>query len=263
MGRIICAGLGPGDPELMSLKADRVIREARHLAYFRKSGLPGKARRMVEDRLRQDVIEYAMEYPVTTELPLHSADYNRVLAEFYDDWAARLAPLAEAHEVVVLCEGDPFLYGSFMHLHERLRERAEVEVIPGIPSMVGCWNVLDTPFTWGDDVLTVVMGTLPEDEMVRHMLATDALVVMKTGRNLPAIRRALARTGKLDQAWLVIRGTMPDQEISRLQDYEAETCPYFASVLVHGQGRRPQAEPVSGAPSAQSGRQASRSETRT
>ena len=239
MGKIICAGLGPGDPELMSLKADRVIRSAQHLAYFRKAGRPGKARRIVDGLLRPDVVEYAMEYPVTTELPVHDAQYNQLLAKFYDDWAARLAALAKHNEVVVLCEGDPFLYGSFMHLHVRLQAQANVQVIPGIPSMVGCWNALDTPFTWGDDVLTVVMGTLPEDEMVKHMQTADALVVMKVGNNLPTIRRALVTAEKLEHAWLVICGTMPDQDVIRLSDFTAKTCPYFATVLVHGRGRRP------------------------
>ena len=240
MGRIICAGLGPGDPELISVKADRAIRTAKHLAYFRKAGRPGQARRIVDGLLREDVIEYAMEYPVTTELPVHDIEYNRQLAEFYDDWAARLASLAKQQDVVVLCEGDPFLYGSFMHLQVRLQTQVEVDVIPGIPSMVGCWNALDTPFTWGDDALTVVMGTLPEHEMIKHMQTADALVVMKVGNNLPVIRRALTTSGKIDQAWLVIRGTMPDQKAVRLSDYTDETCPYFASVLVHGHGRRPQ-----------------------
>jgi len=239
MGRVICAGLGPGDPELISLKADRIIREAGHLAYFRKAGRPGQARKIVANMLRDDVVEYPMEYPVTTELPVHDTEYNRQLAEFYDHWAKQLATLAKQHDVVVLCEGDPFLYGSFMHLHVRLQTHTQIEVIPGIPSMVGCWNVLDTPFTWGDDVLTVVMGTLQEEEMVRHMHVADALVVMKVGSNLPAIRRALTSTGKIDDAWLVIRGTMSDQKAIRLTEFTDETCPYFASVLVHGHGRRP------------------------
>jgi len=245
MGRIICAGLGPGDPELLSVKADRVIRSAKHLAYFRKAGRAGQARRIVDDMLREDVIEYAMEYPVTTELPVHDDEYNRQLAQFYDHWAARLAKLAEQHDVVVLCEGDPFLYGSFMHLQVRLQAQAQVQVIPGIPSMVGCWNVLNTPFTWGDDALCVVMGTLPEDEMIRYMKIADALVVMKVGSNLPTIRSALTTVGKIEQAWLVIRGTMADQNAVRLSDYKEHTCPYFASVLVHGHGRRPQLAAIS------------------
>ena len=241
MGRIICAGLGPGDVELMSVKSDRVIRGARHVAYFRKKGREGQARTMVAGMLADDVTEYPMEYPVTTELHFGSEEYRREMVVFYEHWADKLAELAGQHDVVVLCEGDPFFYGSFMHLHTRLQGRAEVEVLPAIPGMVGCWNALDTPFTWGDDVLTVLMGTLPEDELAGHMDRADALVVMKTGRNLPAVRRALDRAGRLDQAWLVEKGTMPGQRIARLAEVDDADCPYFAIVLVHGKGRRPEA----------------------
>ena len=241
MGKVICAGLGPGDPELMSVKSDRVIRGATHLAYFRKKGRAGQARTIVKDMLREDVVEYPMEYPVTTELHFSSDEYKQLMVDFYAEWADRLGALAQDHEVVVLCEGDPFFYGSFMHLHTRLQGRAEVEVLPAIPGMVGCWNAIDQPFTWGDDVMTVLMGTLPEEDLITHMARADALVVMKTGRNLPAVRRALATTGRLDDAWLVEKGTMPGQRVARLIDVDDADCPYFAIVLVHGQGRRPEA----------------------
>ena len=241
MGKIICAGLGPGDPDLMAVKADRLIRSAAHVAYFRKAGRAGPARRIVDGMLSADVTEYPMEYPVTTELPFDSAEYIGLLAAFYDDWAGRLATLATTQDVVVLCEGDPFFYGSFMHLQTRLQGRAEVEIIPGITGMTGCWNASGQPITWGDDVLSVLMGTLPEADLLRHMQAADALVVMKTGRNLPKVRRALVAAGRLDDAWLVERGTMPGQRVARLADVDTADCPYFAIVLVHGHGRRPEA----------------------
>lgn len=241
MGKVICVGLGPGDPELMSVKSDRAIRGAKHLAYFRKKGRAGQARRIVNGMLRDDVIEYPMEYPVTTELRFDSDEYRQLMVDFYAEWADRLEELAKTEEVVVLCEGDPFFYGSFMHLHTRLQGRAEVEVLPAIPGMVGCWNALDTPFTWGDDVMTVLMGTLPEADLIAHMKRADALVVMKTGRNLPVVKRALAAAGRLDDAWLVEKGTMPDQRTAKLADVADDDCPYFAIVLVHGQGRRPEA----------------------
>lgn len=240
MGTIICAGLGPGDPDLISVRADRAVRGAAHVAYFRKLGRAGQARRIVNGMLAEGAIEYPMEYPVTTELPFDSPEYIDALARFYDDWADRLADLAATADVVVLCEGDPFFYGSFMHLYTRLLGRVALQVIPGITGMAGCWNATGQPITWGDDVLTVLMGTLPEEDLIRHMQAADALVVMKTGRNLPRVRRALQAAGKLDQAWLIERGTMVDQRIAKLADIDDADCPYFAIVLVHGQGRRPE-----------------------
>ena len=240
MGKIICAGLGPGDPDLISVRADRAVRGAAHVAYFRKKGRAGQARRIVTDMLALGVTEYPMEYPVTTELPFDSPEYIDALARFYDDWAARLNALAKSTDIVVLCEGDPFFYGSFMHLYTRLLGNVPMEVIPGITGMAGCWHATGQPITWGDDVLTVLMGTLPEEDLIRHMQASDALAIMKTGRNLPRVRRALQAAGKLDRAWLIERGTMPDQRMARLIDVDANDCPYFAIVLVHGEGRRPE-----------------------
>lgn len=240
MGRILCAGLGPGDPELMSVKADRAIRGARHIAFFRKAGHAGQARRIVEGMLAPGSIEHAMEYPVTTEIAFDSLEYTETLARFYDLWADHLAQLAETEEVVVLCEGDPFFYGSFMHLYTRLKGRVPVEVIPGITGMSGCWTATGVPITWGDDILCVLPGTLPEARLVAQMREAEALVVMKTGRNLPKVRRALAEAGRLADAWLVERGTMADERVARLADLPEGDYPYFAIVLVHGQGRRPE-----------------------
>lgn len=238
MGKIICTGLGPGDPDLMSVRSDRLIRGAAHIAYFRKAGRKGQARQIVEGMLRPDVTEHAMEYPVTTEIEVSDPEYNRVLRTFYEDWADRLAALATSDDVVVLCEGDPFFFGSFMHLHSRLQTRATVEIIPGITGMSGCWTATGQPITWGDDVLTVAMATLPEAELTRRLAETDAAVVMKIGRNLEKLKRALAAAGRLEDAWLVERGTMPAQSVQKLSDFEGE-APYFAICVLHGQGRRP------------------------
>jgi precorrin-2/cobalt-factor-2 C20-methyltransferase len=234
MGRIICCGLGPGNPDLMSVRADREVRGATHVAYFRKKGRPGQARAIVEGMLASDVREYPMEYPVTTELAVASCEYTKLLSDFYDAWADRLAALSRETDVVVLCEGDPFFYGSFMHLYTRLQGRCEIDVIAGIPGMAGCWNVAGLPIALGDDVMTVLMGTLPEAELELRVQNSDALVIMKTGRNLAKICRALEAAGRLDDAWLIERGTMPGERVARVRDVNASDCPYFAIVLVHG-----------------------------
>jgi precorrin-2/cobalt-factor-2 C20-methyltransferase len=239
-GTIFGLGLGPGEPDLMSVRADRLLRQARHVAYFRKAGKPGQARQIVAGMLADDVIEFPMEYPVTTEIPLDDPAYNDALGPFYADCARRLRALSDAGEdIVVLCEGDPFFYGSFMHLYTRLRDTNPVQVVPAITGMSGAWTATGQPITWGDDVLTVLMGTLPEAELARHMADTDALVVMKIGRNIDKVRRALETAGRMDRAWLVEYATMPGQKVMRLAEVEGRVTPYFSIVLVHGQGRRP------------------------
>ena len=243
-GTLFGVGLGPGDPDLMSLRAHRLLGATRHVAYFRKAGRPGQARRIVEGLLRQDVTEFAMEYPVTTEIPLSDPRYNDMLANFYARCGEHVLDLlGSGQDVVVLCEGDPFFYGSFMHLYTRLKDLAPVQVVPAITGMSGAWTATGTPITWGDDVMTVLMGTLPETTLSQHMARADALVVMKIGRNLEKVRRAITQAGRLSSAWLVEYATMPDEKVSRLSDVtdtDTDTVtPYFSIVIVHGQGRRP------------------------
>nr|WP_196221865.1 precorrin-2 C(20)-methyltransferase [Sphingobium sp. CAP-1] len=238
-GTIHGVGLGPGAQDLMSVRTDRLVRGARHIAYFRKAGRPGQARRIVEGMLRPDVVEIAMEYPVTTEIPLSDPRYKACLSAFYADCTDRLTALAQAGEdVVVLCEGDPFFYGSFMHLHSRLTGVVPVRIVPGISGMAGAWTASGAPITWGDDVLTVLMATLPEADLARRIADTDALVVMKIGRNLPKLRRAVAAAGRESEAWLVEHAAMPEQKVTPLRQADSVT-PYFSILLIHGQGRRP------------------------
>jgi precorrin-2/cobalt-factor-2 C20-methyltransferase len=239
-GTVYGLGLGPGAADLMTVRADRLLRQARHVAFFRKAGRAGRARKIVDGLIPEAAVEYPMEYPVTTEIPFTDPRYGEMLSAFYAGWTARLHAIAEAGEdVVVLCEGDPFFYGSFMHLHARLQGRLPVEVVPAITGMSAAWTATGTPITWGDDVMTVLMGTLPEDDLVARMAGSDALVLMKIGRHLDKVRSALRRAGRYDDAWLVQFAAMPDQTVERLAEVDGAVTPYFSIVLVHGRGRRP------------------------
>ncbi len=240
IGTLYGVGLGPGDPDLLSVRADRLVRGASKVAFFRKAGRAGQARTIVDGMLGAGVSELPMEYPVTTEIPLDDPRYNAILSDFYARCAAQLKALVEAGEdVVVLCEGDPFFYGSFMHLYTRLKDHVPVEVVPAITGMSGAWTATGAPITWGDDVLSVVMGTLDVDELTRHMRAADALVVMKIGRNIEKVCRSLKAADKYDQAWLVEYATMAKQRVAKLSDTDSSAAPYFSIIVVHGQGRRP------------------------
>lgn len=244
-GSIVGVGLGPGSQDLMSVRADRLIRQATHIAYFRKKGRKGHARSIVEGLLAPGVIELPMEYPVTTEIPFDDPRYNALLSAFYEQSVAQLIEMANAGcDVVVLCEGDPFFYGSFMHLYTRLLNRVSVSVVPGITGMSAAWTATGQPITWGDDIMTVLMATLPEETLAERIAQTDALVVMKIGRNLNKLRRALVTAGRESEAWLIEYAAMDQERVVPLSELEEigearHTAPYFSIVLIHGNGRRP------------------------
>jgi precorrin-2/cobalt-factor-2 C20-methyltransferase len=238
--KLLGVGVGPGDPELLTLKAIRALREAVVVAHFAKAGNASHSRAIVAGHLHPDVIELPLHYPVTTEMPASSAGYCSKIDSFHDTAATAVAAHLDAgRSVAVICEGDPLFYGSYMHLHVRLAPRYPTEVIAGVTGMSGCWSAVGTPIAQGNDVLTVLPGTLPETELERRLVGTDAAVVMKLGRNLPKVRRALGRAGRLDRAIYVERGTMAGAVIMPLAAKTDDDAPYFAVVLLPGWDGRP------------------------
>jgi precorrin-2/cobalt-factor-2 C20-methyltransferase len=240
LGALLGVGLGPGDPELMTLKAARLVSEAKVVAYFSKRGKPSHARAIAARFIAKDCEEIPLAYPMTTEIPFDHPDYVAALSAFYEESAARLAlHLSLGRDVALLCEGDPMLYGSFMHLQTRLSPRFRVDVCAGVSGMSGCFASARQPMTWGDDVLTVIPATLPRNALTARLAATDAAVVMKLGGNLPKLRDALAEAGLIERAIYIERGTMADERIMPFAEKRDDEAPYFALALVPGRGRRP------------------------
>jgi precorrin-2/cobalt-factor-2 C20-methyltransferase len=238
--KLIGVGVGPGDPELMTLKAMRALNEADVIAHFAKAGHASLSRAIAARHLRAGVTELPLLYPVTTELPKCSNRYRDAVGAFYDAAAAEIAALLEAgHVVAVICEGDPLFYGSYMHLHARLASRFSTEIVAGVTGMSGCWSAAGMPIAQGDDVFTVLPATLPERELARRLADADAAVVMKVGRHLPKLRRALETSGRLPRAIYVERGTMADTVMIPLAAKTDDDAPYFAVVLVPGWEERP------------------------
>ncbi|WP_279601137.1 precorrin-2 C(20)-methyltransferase [Methylobacterium sp. E-045] len=239
-GTLYGVGMGPGDPDYLTVRAMKVLAEAPVLVHFCKKGRRGNSRTIADAVMRDPVREMPLVYPYTTELPPEHGEYVSALASFYDDAATRIADhLGAGRDVAILSEGDPFFYGSFMHLWRRLKDRFPVEVVPGVTGMSGCWTRAGTPITWGDDVLTILPATLGHDALVERLRITDAAVIMKLGRHLPKVRKALAETGLLDRAVYVERGTMAGEKVIALADKPDDDAPYFSMVLVPGEGRRP------------------------
>ncbi len=234
-GKLIGVGTGPGDPELLTVKAVKAIETADVVAYFAKQGRGGNGKAIVEHLLTSDTTMLPLYYPVTTEIDKNEAAYRSQITAFYDQSAAIVAGHLDAgRTVAVLSEGDPLFYGSYMHLHVRLADRYPTQVIPGITAMSGCWSVAGIPIVQGDDVLSVLPGTMAEAELQRRLVDTQAAVIMKVGRNLPKIRRALAASGRLSEAVYVERGTMANAAMVKLADRPDGDAPYFSLVLVPG-----------------------------
>ena len=240
VGTLHGIGLGPGDPELLTVRAVRLIQASPVLAYFAKKGRRGNARSIVDQWVVPGVEEMPLLYPVTTEIPFAEDGYVRALSDFYEAEASRIGlELAAGRDVALVCEGDPMFYGSFMHIFIRLKDRFRVSVTPGVTGMSGCWTAAGQPITWGDDILTVLPGTLPAAALVERLAATDAAVIMKLGTNFPKVRAAIAEAGLLERALYVERGTMPGERIMPLSEKLDETAPYFSLILIPGNGRRP------------------------
>src|SRR5690606_21565742 len=239
-GRLIGVGTGPGDPELLTLKAVRAILDADVIAHFLKRGRNGNARGIVAPHWPERAIELPLAYPVTTELDRREDVYKAEIAAFFDESARRIAEfLDQGRNVAVLSEGDPFFYGSYMHIHVRLAPHYPTEVVAGVTSMSGCWSEAGVPLMQGDDVFTVLPGTLEVSDLVRRLAETDSAVIMKVGRNLPKIRQALEAAGKMGRAIYVERGTMADAVVTPLATRDDSPAPYFPQILVPGWKSRP------------------------
>lgn len=238
-GTLYGIGVGPGDARYMTLRAAALVQAVDVVAYFAKRGHQGNARRIVDALMAPGRAELRCEYPVTDEIPAEHPEYQRQIGDFYRHTSESIAALLrQGKSVGLLAEGDPFFYGSFMHMWRRLEVDFPVEVVPGVTGMSGCWTRANVPITWGNDTLAVLPGTLDEQQLVDRLRATDAAVIMKVGRNLGKVRRAIEAAGLLSRAVYVERGTMENERVLPLADCNDASGAYFAMILIPGQGRR-------------------------
>jgi precorrin-2 C20-methyltransferase/precorrin-3B C17-methyltransferase len=201
------------------------------------AGRPGSsiARRIAADLVPAGVVEEELVYPVTTGTAAHPGGYAGAMADFYESCAARLAVHLEAgRDVVVLAEGDPLFYGSYMYMHDRLSTRFTTEVVPGVTSVAAASAAVASPLVRQTDVLTILPGTMPEPELARRLADTQGAVIMKLGRTFPAVRRALEAAGRLGDAYYVERASTPEQRVLPVKDVDPAQVPYFSIVVVTG-----------------------------
>ena len=232
-GTLFGVGVGPGDPDLVTLKAARILREAQVVAFFAKRGKLGNARATADAHLSPNARLLPLHYPYTTELSPRDPAYVSAMRAFYDASAEQIAEeLSAGRDVAVLCEGDPLFYGSYMYLHDRLAKRFRTVVVPGITSFAGCAAGAGIPLVSTDRTFSIVPGTLSESELETRVKSGDALAIIKLGKNLTKVRRVLARLGRLNEATYFERGTTHEAVVMPLAEKSDDTSIYFALVIV-------------------------------
>lgn len=235
-GHLYGLGVGPGDPELITVKALRLLKTCDVVAYLAAKGRKGRALSIVEEHLTDWQERLALIYPVTTETLPAPLDYEILIRDFYDASAKKIGERLEAGEnVALVCEGDPFFYGSFMYFYDRLADHFPTTVVPGVCSIVACAAALGTPLVYRNQSLTVLSGVLPAEELKKRLEGAEAAAIMKLGTNFPKVRSVIEDLGLLDRAMYAERATMADERLTPLSALPSDAeAPYFAMILVPG-----------------------------
>ncbi|MEM0988399.1 MAG: precorrin-2 C(20)-methyltransferase [Pseudomonadota bacterium] len=224
-GTLYGIGVGPGDPELMTLKAHRLIGACPVIAYPAPDTGPSLAREIAAQAIPANATEIPMIVPMRVD--------RFPAQDVYEEAAGQIDTyLKGGKDVAVLCEGDPFFYGSFMYLFARLATRHRVEIVPGVSSLGACAAALAKPLVARSDVLTVLPSPLPDDALSARIDAAEAVAIMKVGRHLPRLRALIARLGLTDQAGYVARASMAEQQVTPLAQ-APDTAPYFSMILIN------------------------------
>lgn len=225
-GTLYGLGVGPGDPELLTLKAHRILKASPVVAYPAPDTGQSYARSIVAGFLRPEQVEIAMVVPMRSDrLPARG---------IYDEAAAEIAEhLEQGRDVAVLCEGDPFFYGSFMYLFERLGQRYRCEIVPGVSSVMAASAALGKPLAARNDVLTVIPGPLDDDELQARIVLSDAVAIMKVGRHFGRLRTLVGRLGLADAACYCERVSLGEERIMPLSAFEGDSAPYFSMILIY------------------------------
>jgi len=223
-GQLFGLGLGPGDPELVTLKALRLLRAAAVVAYPAPEGGESFARSIVAAWIERHQREIAIRFPMRPGPPP---------VEIYDGAAAELAAeLEDGRDVALLCQGDPLFYGSFINVFTRLAGRYQIEIVPGVSSLTACAAAAATPLVSRDDTLAVIPATLDEDQIAARLAASESVAIVKLGRHIAKVRRVLDRLGLLDGAVCIEHATLPTQRVAPFACINPDLAPYFSTVLI-------------------------------
>jgi precorrin-2/cobalt-factor-2 C20-methyltransferase len=224
-GILYGVGVGPGDPELMTVKAWRLISTADVIAYLCANGKDSTARDIAKPFIPEDVKEIAIDMPMRVEREIGQAAYDKGAIEISTH-------LDQGQDVVMLCEGDPFFYGSFMYIFERLARKYNTVVVPGVTSITAAAAAIGQPLVSRDDMLKILPATLPEDRLHFELATSQAVAIIKVGRHFGKLKLILAELGLLSKATAIENATHDNQKITAVENIEGDTLPYFTTIIV-------------------------------
>ena len=227
-GRLYGIGIGPGDPELLTLKALRLLQAAPVIAYHSARDRESIARSIVAPYLKGDQIEVCFHFPRALNPDAAQESYTEAIRPI-------VAHLVAGRDVVVLCCGDPLFYGSFMYLFTRLADRFETEIVPGVPSAMGAAAAIGSPLCYQNDIFSVLSATLPIQSLRAQLINADAVAIIKLRRHFDKVRQVLAELDLLSRAKYIEQATAPDQKIIPIESVKPEDVPYFSMILVPSQ----------------------------
>lgn len=235
-GKIYGVGVGPGDPELITIKGLKAIESADIIAFHQAKGKKSNALTIAERWISQEQHLLPLIYPITTGTPPENSSYDNILAKFYHDITAELAQyLEQGKTITILAEGDPLFYSSFMYIHDRLAHRFETKIIPGITSISGASSALATPLCYRNETFTVLSAVLDEDALQQRLRQSGAFAIMKLGRNIDKVIKILKDLQLFDKALYIERATMIDEKIRPLTELTNHCTPYFSLILIPGE----------------------------
>ena len=232
-GKIYGIGLGPGDPALITLKSANLIKSSDYIFFFKKKNSESRALSIVKEIIKDNAFKIALEFPITTEIDSMRKEYKNIMKDFYEQCVIKIDNiLKKSCDICLLCEGDPFFYGSFIHIFQRLKERFDIEIVPGVTGMSGAWSSSKIPMVSGNEIMTIIMGTLDEAKLKIQINKSDVLVIMKIGKNFKKIFKVLKEQNLLDKAYLISNATTKKEKIYKLNTINTEIVPYFSIILL-------------------------------
>lgn len=220
-------GVGPGDPELLTLKAVKVIQNADVIiAPKTEKKEDSTALSIARPYLKENVEILKLVFPMVNDVD--------VLTEAWENnKTAILAELQAGKKVVFLTLGDPMFYSTYMYIYRLLKDSGHgIETVPGVPAFCAIGSQLGQPLAEGTDVLSIIPATMEDEEMDKILSLSDNVVLMKVYKNFSKVVEKLNQHGYGDNAVMISKCGLPDEQISyNLGEVDGSKVNYLTTIL--------------------------------